>query len=248
MVAPSQAIKLLIANDETPARNRLKDLISDIEGVMVVAEAKNGKEAINLTIEISPDLMLLDIRMPLVDGLEAAKHARKLSPKPQIIFATAYDAYAIKAFELSAIDYFLKPIGLDRLQAAIQKAQVLAVQDVAALKSLQKTRSHLGIHERDRVILVPIEEIIYCRAELKYVTVNTKEQEYLLEESLTHLETEFGNVFLRLHRNCLVAQQSISGYEKRPDEKGDMEWHAILKDVPETIAVSRRQQHLIQKL
>ena len=198
MVAPSQAIKLLIANDETPARNRLKDLISDIEGVMVVAEAKNGKEAINLTIEISPDLMLLDIRMPLVDGLEAAKHARKLSPKPQIIFATAYDAYAIKAFELSAIDYFLKPIGLDRLQAAIQKAQVLAVQDVAALKSLQKTRSHLGIHERDRVILVPIEEIIYCHAELKYVTVRTKEQEYLFEESLPRLETEFGDVFFAL--------------------------------------------------
>jgi len=118
MVAPSQAIKVLIADDETPARNRLKDLLSDIEGVTVVAEAKNGKEAIDLAIETSPDLMLLDIRMPLMDGLEAATHAQKLSPKPQIIFATAYDTYAIKAFELSAIDYLLKPIRLERLQAA----------------------------------------------------------------------------------------------------------------------------------
>lgn len=247
MVAPSQAIKVLIADDETPARNRLKDLLSDIEGVTVVAEAKNGKEAIDLAIETSPDLMLLDIRMPLMDGLEAATHAQKLSPKPQIIFATAYDTYAIKAFELSAIDYLLKPIRLERLQAAIQKAQVLAVQDVDALKSLQKTRSHLSIHERDRVILVPIDEVIYCRAELKYVTVRTKEQEYLLEESLTHLETEFGDVFVRLHRNCLVAEQAVSGYEKRTDDKGDSQWHAILKDVPETIAVSHRQQHLIRK-
>lgn len=241
------SLKILIADDEAPARNRLKDLLADIADVTVVAEAKNGKEAIDLAMETLPDVMLLDIRMPLMDGLEAAAHAQKLTPKPQIIFATAYDTYAIKAFELSAIDYLLKPIRLARLKAAIEKAQVLEVQDIEALKPLQKTRSHLSIHERGRVILVPIEEIIYCRAELKYVTIRTNDREYLLEESLTHLEAEFGDVFVRLHRNCLVAEQSISGYEKRTDDKGDSQWHAILKGVPETIAVSRRQQHLIRK-
>lgn len=240
-------LKILIADDETPARNRLKDLLSDIAYVSVVAEAKDGKQAIDLAIEKQPDLMLLDIRMPLMDGLEAAEHAQKLEPKPHIVFTTAYDAYAIRAFDLNAIDYLLKPIRLERLQAAIDKVQTVQRLSLDTLKSLQNRRSHLSIHARGRVVLVPINDIIYCRAELKYVTVRTSEHEYLLEESLTNLEAEFAEVFVRLHRNCLVAQQYISSYEKRADEKGEVQWHAILKGVPESIAVSRRQQHLIRK-
>ena len=240
-------LKILIADDEAPARNRLKDLLDDVGQVSVVAEAKNGKQAIDLAIETQPEVMLLDIRMPLMDGLEAAEHAQKLTPKPHIIFTTAYDAYAIRAFDLNAIDYLLKPIRLERLQAAIEKVKAITPQSIEALKPLQQSRSHLSIHERGRVVLIPIEDIVYLRAELKYITVRTSKQEYLLEESLTHLESEFDAVFVRLHRNCLVAQQFISGYEKRADDKGDQQWHAILKDVPETIAVSRRQQHLIRK-
>lgn len=243
----SSPLKILIADDETPARNRLKDLLSEIAYVSVVAEAKDGKHAIDLAIEKQPDVMLLDIRMPLMDGLEAAEHAQKLDPKPYIIFTTAYDAYAIKAFDLNAIDYLLKPIRLERLQAAIDRVQIAQRPVLDTLKSLQKRRSHLSIHERGRVVLVPIHDIIYCRAELKYVTVRTSNHEYLLEESLTNLEAEFAEVFIRLHRNCLVAQQFISSYEKRVDEKGEAQWHAILKGVPESIAVSRRQQHLIRK-
>lgn len=243
----SNPLKIIIADDEAPARNRLKDLLEEIAQVTVVAEAKNGKEAIDLAIEQQADLMLLDIRMPLMDGLEAAEHAQKLDPKPHIIFTTAYDAYAIRAFDLNAIDYLLKPIRLERLQAAIEKVKAVIPQAIETLKPLQKTRSHLSIHARGRVVLVPIADIIYLRAELKYITVRTNEHEYLLEESLTNLESEFGEVFLRLHRNCLVAQQHISSYEKRADEKGDLHWHAILKGVPDTVAVSRRQQHLIRK-
>lgn len=243
----SSPLKILIADDETPARNRLKDLLSEIAYVSVVAEAKDGKQAIDLAIVKQPDVMLLDIRMPLMDGLEAAEHAQKLDPKPYIVFTTAYDAYAIKAFDLNAIDYLLKPIRLERLQAAIDRVQTAQRPALDALKSLQKRRSHLSIHERGRVVLVPIHDIIYCRAELKYVTVRTSNHEYLLEESLTNLEAEFAEVFIRLHRNCLVAQQFISSYEKRADEKGEAQWHAILKGVPESIAVSRRQQHLIRK-
>jgi len=246
----SEQLTILIADDEAPARNRLKDLLGDIPSVSVVAEAKNGKEAIDLATEAAPNLMLLDIRMPLMDGLEAAEHAQKLTPKPHVIFTTAYDAYAIRAFDLNAIDYLLKPIRLERLETAIQKVLALQPQNtqtMEALKPLQKTRSHISIHERGRVILIPIEEVVYCRAELKYITVRTVEREYLLEESLSNLEAEFGEVFLRLHRSCLVAQQFIRGYEKREDDKGDKQWHALLKGVPETVTVSRRQQHLIRK-
>lgn len=246
----STPLKILIADDEGPARNRLKDLLEDIAQTIVVAEAKNGKEAVNLAEELKPDVMLLDIRMPLMDGLETAEHAQKLEPKPHIIFTTAYDAYAIRAFDLNAIDYLLKPIRLERLQTAIEKVLALQPQNtqtLEALKPLQKTRSHLSIHERGRILLVPIEDIIYCRAELKYITIHTCKNEYLLEGALTNLEEEFDEVFVRLHRSCLVAKQYITGYEKRPDEKGDMHWHATLRGVPDTVVVSRRQQHLIRK-
>jgi two-component system, LytTR family, response regulator AlgR len=241
-----QTLKILIADDETPARNRMRDLLGDVEHVIVVAEAKNGKEAIDLAQSTNPDLMLLDIRMPIMDGIEAAQHAQKLAPKPYIIFTTAFDAYAIKAFDLNAIDYLLKPIRLERLQTAINKAHALKPLPVDALKSLQKIRSHLSIHERGRVLLVPIEKIIFLRAELKYITVRTAEREYLIEESLTNLETEFGERFIRLHRNCLVAPQFIAGYEKRTIDD-ESQWVAMFKDIPETVTVSRRQQYLIRK-
>lgn len=242
-----QILKILIADDEAPARNRMRDLLSDIEGVLVVAEASNGKEAIDLAQTTKPDVMLLDIRMPLMDGIEAAQHAQKLDPKPHIIFTTAFEAYAIKAFDLNAIDYLLKPIRLERLQTAINKARTLKPLPLEALKPLQKIRSHLSIHERGRVLLVPIEQVIYLRAELKYITVRTTEREYLIEESLTHLEAEFGERFLRLHRNCLAAVDFIAGYEKRLNEANEAQWVALLRGIPETIAISRRQQHLVRE-
>lgn len=240
-------LNILIADDETPARNRMRDLLSDIEDVAVVAEAKNGKEAIDLALQTKPDLMLLDIRMPVMDGIEAAQHAQKIEPKPYIIFTTAFDAYAIKAFDLNAIDYLLKPIRLERLQTAINKAHALKPAQIEALKPLQKTRTHLSIHERGRVLLVPIETIIYLRAELKYITVRTAEREYLIEESLTYLEAEFGERFIRLHRNCLVAPPFIAGYEKRLNQDNEAQWVALLKGINETITISRRQQHLIRQ-
>ncbi len=242
-----QTLKILIADDEAPARSRMRDLLGDIAHVEIVAEAKNGKEAIDLAESCKPDVMLLDIRMPVMDGIEAAQHAQKLEPKPHIIFTTAFDAYAIKAFDLNAIDYLLKPIRQERLQAAINKAHALQPNQIAALKPLQKARSHLSIHERGRVLLVPIETIVYLRAELKYITVRTVEREYLIEESLTHLEVEFGERFIRLHRNCLVAPQFITGYEKRLNDDNEQQWVALLKHIPETIAISRRQQHLVKQ-
>ncbi|MGV3581586.1 MAG: LytR/AlgR family response regulator transcription factor [Methylophilus sp.] len=243
-------LKIIIADDEAPARNRLRDLLGDIANTNVVAEAHNGKEAINLAIEHTPDLLLLDIRMPLMDGIEAAQHAQKLDPQPKIIFTTAYDTYAIRAFDLNAIDYLLKPIRLERLENALNKVLALKPAQIEALKPMQLARSHISIHERGRVILIPREEIVFFRAEQKYTTVRTIEREYLLEESLTQLENEFDAQFIRLHRNCLVAKQFITGFEKRTqlNEEGqpEQQWIALLRGVPETIAVSRRQQHLIK--
>jgi len=241
-------LNILITDDEAPARSRLRDLLSDIDNIHIVAEAKNGKEALDLAGELQPDIVLLDIRMPEMDGIEAAQHLQKLPKPPAIIFTTAFDNYAIQAFDMNAVDYLLKPIRSERLQTALQKARTLLPQQLAALTPLSPQRTHLSITERGRILLVPLADIIYLRAELKYITVRTAEREYLIEESLTHLEQEFSNIFIRLHRNCLVANAYIIGYEKRNhDELGERQWVALLKNVPETIAVSRRQQHLIRQ-
>jgi two-component system, LytTR family, response regulator AlgR len=240
-------LTIVIADDEAPARNRLRELLSDIADVSVVGEAKNGHEAVELAQQLTPNLLMLDIRMPLMDGIEAAQHVQKLAQQPHIIFTTAYDTYAIRAFDLNAIDYLLKPIRLERLQTAINKAHALQPNQIAALQPLLPKRSHLSIFERGRVVLVPIESIIYLRAELKYVTVRTAEREYLLEESLTKLETELGEHFVRLHRNCLAANVFITGFEKRVNQDNETQWVATLKGVSETIAVSRRQQHVIRQ-
>ena len=240
-------LNILIADDEAPARNRLRDLLADIGNINIVAEAKNGREALQLADELQPDIMLLDIRMPDMDGIEAAQHLQKLTNPPAIIFTTAFDNYAIQAFDISAVDYLLKPIRLERLEKALQKTRALLPQQLAAIAPLSPKKTHLTITERGRILLIPVSDIIYLRAELKYVTVRTAEREYLLEESLTHLEQEFGDIFIRLHRNCLVAQAYILGYEKRSsDEHGEKQWVALLKHVPETVTVSRRQQHLIR--
>lgn len=247
-------IKLIIADDETPARNRLRELLSDIENVQVVAEAKNGREVLNLAADHHPDILLLDIRMPDMDGIEAAQHLQKMTAPPAVIFTTAYDNYALQAFDLNAVDYLLKPIRLERLQTAIHKARALQPKQLEAIAPLSPKRSHISISERGRIMLIPVVDIIFLRAELKYITVRTKEKEYLLEESLNHLEQEFGNIFIRLHRNCLVAQAYILGYEKRHvshDAEGNIStekhWVALLKHIPDVVAVSRRQQHLIKQ-
>jgi len=177
-----------------------------------------------------------------------------MSTPPAVIFTTAYDHYAVQAFELSAVDYLLKPIRLERLKTALFKVQALQQKQLIAIAPLSPKRSHLSINERGRILLIPIVDIIYLRAELKYITVRTAEKEYLLEESLNNLEQEFGTVFIRLHRNCLVANAYITGYEKRQtshDAEGNVstekQWVALLKHIPDVIAVSRRQQHLIKQ-
>ncbi|PKO25508.1 MAG: DNA-binding response regulator [Betaproteobacteria bacterium HGW-Betaproteobacteria-8] len=241
-------IRIVIADDEAPARKRLHELLGDIEQVCVVGEAKNGQEALNLAEQTQAEVVLLDIRMPGMDGIEAAQHLQKLGRPPAIIFTTAYDAYAVQAFDMNAVDYLLKPIRLERLQAAINKARKLNQSQLDALKPMQSKRSHFSVVERGRVLLVPLEDVIYLRAELKYITIRTREREFLIEDSLTSIEQEFGSHFVRLHRNCLVAQSCIMGYERRQEPEGENHYVALLREVPETIIVSRRQQHVLKEL
>lgn len=239
-------LKVLIADDETPARNRLKSLLAGIPDVVVAGEAANGRDVLSMAGATLPDVLLLDIRMPVMDGLEAAGHAQKLARPPAIIFTTAYDAHALQAFELNAIDYLLKPIRLERLQAALAKVRALRPAQLAALRALSPQRTHFSIHERGRVLLVPVDDVLYLRAELKYLTVRTLEREYLLEDSLMQIEQEFPERFLRIHRNCLVKRDAVQGFERHHTDSGESHWVVLLKGLEEMLPVSRRQQHIVR--
>jgi two-component system response regulator AlgR len=247
-----QPLTLLIVDDEAPARSRMRDLLDDITTTMptlVVGEAGNGREAIELAARERPEVVLLDVRMPGMDGIEAAAHLRELEQPPAVIFTTAYDRYAIQAFDLHAIDYLLKPIRAQRLAEALARAVAARPLQAQALQALRRApRSCLGATERGRLHLIPLDEVLYLRAELKYVTVRTASRAYLIEESLTRLEQEFGERFVRVHRNCLVARRAIRGFERVSGGEGEGGWQVLLAGLDERVAVSRRQQYLLREL
>lgn len=241
--------QVLIVDDEPLARQRLRDLIGDVGGYAVAAEATNGLEAMQVLQAQAIQIVLLDIRMPGMDGIELAQHVQALATPPAVIFTTAYDHYAVQAFELNAIDYLLKPIRAERLALALSRVKPLQTVQMQTLQALDSTHSHVSIHERGRVLLVPIDQVLYFRAELKYVTVRTRERSYLLEASLNQLEQQYGAQFVRLHRNALVAKTAIAGFERqRVGEGNEAQWVVLIKDTADTLAVSRRQQHLMKSL
>lgn len=250
-------LRILIVDDEVPARVRLRDLLSDLAPELpneVVAEAGDGVAALEACTESKPDVVLTDIRMPRMDGLELAQHLGRLPQVPGLIFVTAFDQYAVKAFELAAIDYLLKPIRAVRLAAALTKARHSTLRNEQLQILAPQGRSMLRSTERGRSLLVPVADIMFLRAEQKYVTAHTREREYLLEESLNQLEQEFGELFVRAHRNCLVARKAIAGYERGLHGIGDSEegseaqWLLLLHEAPEKIPVSRRQWPTIKAL
>ena len=252
----SDPLRILIVDDEALARRRLRDVLNDNAAVLsfeIVGEAANGRQALEQLHTTQPQVLLLDIRMPELDGIETAEHLLTLEQAPAVIFTTAYDDYAIKAFEVNAIDYLLKPIRPERLIAALQKARALRTAPTMALKAaVGKARNHLAIGDRGRIILVPINAIAFLKAELKYVTVRTLEKEYLLEESLVKLEQEFAEQFVRIHRNCLVARAFIEGFERvaftpEEGESTGSGWVVHLRGLAERLPVSRRQQQVIRE-
>ena len=248
----TQVLRVVIADDEAPARNRIQDLLEDCAATLaleVVGEAANGHELLELAQTTPSDVVLLDIRMPEMDGIEAAHHLQKLPDPPSVIFTTAYDSYALKAFELHAVDYLVKPIRLRRLHDALSRVRAITPLSLDVLRELHpEPRKHLSVQERGRVILVPVDKILFMRAELKYVTIRTVEREHLLEESLTRLEQEFHERFVRIHRSCLVARDCIDRFE-RGDAEDSTEggWSVVLRGLEERLPVSRRQQHVIKE-
>ncbi|MFH1602820.1 MAG: LytTR family DNA-binding domain-containing protein [Pseudomonadota bacterium] len=248
----SDVLRVILVDDEAPARSRLKELIADCAAlvpVRVVGEAANGREALSLLEAVAADLALVDIRMPQMSGIEFARHALALERPPAIVFVTAYDEYAIQAFELHALDYLLKPVRRARLQAALERARDLAAPGRDALRAVEQgPRRYLSVPERGRITLVPVADILYLKAELKYVTVRTGERELLLEESLSRLEQEFKETFVRIHRNCLVAKARIRAFEKADAQEGEHNWVVLLHGCAEKLGVSRRQWPVLKEL
>ena len=242
-------LRVMIVDDEAPARLRLRDLLGECGSelpLVVAGEAASGPAALEILSQAAADVVLLDIRMPEMDGIEVAQHLRQLEHPPAVVFATAYDDYAIRAFEVHAVDYLLKPIRLERLKAALVRARTAPLRPEALRELARAPRTHLSAPERGRIHLIPITDVIYLKAELKYVSVRTAAREYLIEESLTRLEQEFGARFVRVHRNCLVARAAVRGFE-RSEEGGEAHWEVVLTGVDERIALSRRQQHVVRE-
>lgn len=240
-------LKVLIVDDEAPARSRLQDLLADCDGVTVAGEAADGVAALEFLAGHPVDAVLLDIRMPGIDGIQVAQHILNLAIPPAVIFTTAYDRFAVHAFEVHAVDYLVKPIRLARLQDALARARNFSPLRAETLREIAGARTHLSVHARGRIRLIPVGEVAYLRAELKYVTARTGSGEFVLEESLTRLEQEFAGTFVRIHRNCLVAKSAIAGFE-RIEENGDSRWTVMLKGIDEKLPVSRRQQHVVREL
>jgi two-component system, LytTR family, response regulator AlgR len=229
--------RVLIVDDEAPARERLRSLLAELDEADVIGEAVTGEQALQRTLELSPDVVLLDVRMPGIDGIEAARHMNLLEQPPVIIFTTAYDEYAMKAFDAHAVGYLLKPIRKEKLAAALSHAKRLTrpqVQSVGA--KVDSRRSHIAVRQREGLKLIALEEVQFFFAEQKYTTVRHLKGEDLIEDSLRALEDEFGSDFVRIHRNALVSVR----YLERIERSADGQYFVRLRGCEAPLQVSRR--------
>ena len=240
-------MKVLVVDDEAPARGRLGRMLEELDGYSLCGEAATGQEALTMAEQSRPDVILMDIRMPGMDGLEAAQHLQLLEQPPAVIFTTAYDDYALHAFETHAVDYLLKPVRRQRLEEALQNANRLTRAQAA---SLSDTDSDAGVRQRicarvrGSLKLIMVEDIRFFQADQKYVTVGTADEQVLIEETLKSLEQEFADRFLRIHRNALIANRYLVGIEK----DGNGHACARLDGVDGIFEVSRRHLAEVRKL
>jgi len=237
-VGAAAKLKVLIVDDEPPARERLRSLLAEIADVEVIGEAVNGHEALRETHDLAPDVVLLDVRMPGMDGLEAARHLNVLEEPPAVIFTTAYDQYAVEAFDAHAVGYLLKPVRKEQLAASLARAGRMTraqLQRLAAAAGAER-RSHIAARHREGLRLIPIEEVQYFLADQKYTTVRHVNGEDLIEDSLRLLESEFGAAFVRIHRNALVGVK----YLERIERNADGQYFVRLRGCEAPLQVSRR--------
>ncbi len=240
-------MKILIVDDEPLARSRLQDLLEDIGGHQVLGEAGNGQEALEKIQRLKPEVVLLDIRMPEINGIEVAMHLTHMDAPPAVIFTTAYGDHALKAFEANAIDYLLKPIRASRLEQALAKVHPPSfeqLQSSMATNEEHGTRKHICAHHRGGLKLIPISDIVYFQADSKYVVVHHNEGEVLIDEPLKSLEQEFGDRFTRIHRSTLVSNTHIESLRKNCDGQ-----HLLsLRGIEQDFEVSRRQLPIVRKI
>lgn len=229
-------MRVLVVDDEAPARDRLRALLAEIGGHEVVGEAGDGRRALAAIAECSPEVVLLDIRMPGMDGLEAARHLARVPDAPAVIFATAHDEHAMEAFDAQAVAYLLKPVRREKLAAALERAARLTRRQAGALEALPQSRTHVAARVRDTLKLIRIEDVICFIAEQKYTTVRHTGGDDLIEDSLRNLEQEFGPRFTRIHRNTLVATSRLRALER----DGSGQYRAVVEGLAETLDVSRR--------
>jgi two-component system response regulator AlgR len=244
------SLRVFIADDEEPARSRLKELLGDIAAELptsVVGEASHGLEALERVPASGAQVLLADINMPGMGGLELARHLAGLEQPPAVVFVTAHDRHAVEAFELNAIDYLLKPVRAARLAAALKKALAASPGREQLANAAREAREYLSVVERNRILLLPVRDIVFLRAEQKYVTVRTAAREHLIEEPLVALEREFAGRLIRIHRSCLVARAAIRGFERNPGDE-EAQWLVVLEGVPDKLPVSRRQWQAVREL
>ena len=246
------SLKVFIADDEAPARERMKELLQDIAADVpteLVGEARHGLEAVELVPKSNAQVLLLDIEMPGMRGLEVARHLNGLEAGPAVVFVTAHDKHAVEAFELNALDYLLKPVRATRLAAALKKASAAGAPPGEQLaRAHSEAREYLSVTERHRIVLVPVRDIVFLRAEQKYVTLRTRNRTHLIEEPLIALENEFAKRFIRIHRNCLVAREAIRGFERAAPSNDEPHWLVVLDGIAERLPVSRRQWPMLREL
>ena len=239
-------MKVLIVDDEKPARDRLARMINELAEYEVVGQAKNGREAIDQAVSSEADIVLMDIRMPGLDGLQAARHLAEIEHPPAVIFTTAYADHALEAFETHAVDYLLKPVKNIRLKkalAAAQKPTRAQVEQSNEVLSNIEAREHICVRVRGDLELIKVQDIYYFQADHKYVTVRHRDGEMLIEEPLKKLEKEFEGRFVRIHRNALVNRDFIAGMRGLDDGQ-----HLRLKGLDETLEISRRHLPAIRKI
>ena len=231
-------MRVLIVDDEPHARERLRSLLADISEAEIVGEAGTGTEALSQATALSPDVVLLDVRMPGMDGIEAARHLSTLEEPPAVIFTTAYDQYAVNAFETRAVGYLLKPIRKEKLAAALAQAGRLTRPQLQRLAVAAKAerRTHIAVRHREGLRLIPIGEVQFFLADQKYTTVRHLRGEDLIEDSLRTLEEELAQDFVRIHRNALVAVRHL----ERIERNADGQYFVILRGCDAPLAVSRR--------
>ena len=234
-------LKVLLVDDEVLARSRLKTLLADCTApaAEVVAEAVNGLQAIDALKRTAFDLVLLDVRMPGMDGVQLAQTIAAMPQPPAVVFVTAHAEHAVQAFEVAAVDYLTKPVRLERLQQALQKVERFVHSKVAP--SAESPVETLIIQDRGRTERVPVAEVLYLKAELKYVTVRTATRSYILDGALNELEEKYPTQFMRIHRNALIARRAVRALEKHYDAEEGEGWAVRLNGIPELLAVSRRQ-------